>query len=143
MNYEKLRDYRNRNNPFAKLLNLVITEIRANYAVGEIRVSPDMLNPAGSVHGGCLFTLADSVGGSAASSCGMHITTVDANFHFLRAGLGTEKLIGKAREIKCGKTLMVYDVTVYDQSDTLLAEGIFTYMSLKKPLFPEEKQASD
>lgn len=139
MDYEKLKDYRNHNNPFAGLLNLVITDIRSNYAAGEISVSPDMLNPAGSVHGGCLFTLADAVGSAAASSGGMHITTVDSSFHFLRAGLGTEKLIGKAREIKCGKTLMVYDISVYDQSDTLLAEGIFTYMSLKKPIFPEEK----
>lgn len=140
MNYEKLKEYRNSHNPFASLLSLVITDIQDNYAAGEICVSPDMLNPAGSVHGGCLFTLADAVGSAAASSCGMHITTVDSNFHFLRAGLGTEKLIGKAREIKCGKTLMVYDITVYDQSDTLLAEGIFTYMSLKRPIFPEGKQ---
>ena len=35
MNYEKLKDYRNSHNPFANLLNLVITDIQANYAAGR------------------------------------------------------------------------------------------------------------
>lgn len=134
MDYESLKNYRNNNNPFAKLLNLVIVEIGSDHAWAEMTVSPDMLNPAGSVHGGCLFTLADAVGSAAASACGMHITTVDSNFHFLRAGLSTKKLVGKAREIKRGKTLMLYDITIFDQGETLLAEGIFTYMALKKPI---------
>ena len=129
MDYERLRELRNSTNPFARHLELTITAIRDGEAEAELPVTSDYLNPGGSVHGGCLYTLADAVGGAAASSCGMHIATVDSSFHFLRAG--------RARAIKRGKRLLVYEVTVYDDQDSLLAQGIFTYMPLSNPLFPE------
>lgn len=138
MDYEKLRELRNSTNHFARRLGLTITAIRDGEAEAELPVTSDCLNPGGSVHGGCLFTLADVAGGAAASSCGMHITTVDSSFHFLRAGLQTSHLTGKARAIKRGKRLLVYEVTVYDDQDSLLAQGIFTYMPLNKPSLPEQ-----
>lgn len=137
MDYERLRELRNSTNPFARHLGLTITAIRDGEAEAELPVTSDYLNPGGSVHGGCLYTLADAVGGAAASSCGMHIATVDSSFHFLRAGLQTSRLTGRARAIKRGKRLLVYEVTVYDDQDSLLAQGIFTYMPLSRPIFPE------
>lgn len=48
------------------------------------------MNPIGTVHGGCLFTLADAVCGIAASSLGGICTTVNSNIQFLNAGLLSE-----------------------------------------------------
>lgn len=134
MDYQKLLEWRNRGNAFSKILDLKITEISEGYAKAEIPVTKNHLNPIGSVHGGCLFTLMDAVGSAAASSHGFHVTTLDASIHYLRAGLNTTHLTAATREIKCGKKTMVYDISVEDQDGRVLSEGIFTYMSLGKEI---------
>lgn len=137
MDYKKLTELRNKTNPFAGYLNIKITNISEGAATAEMPITENCLNPGGSVHGGCLYTLADVAGGSAASSCGRQIVTADSSFYFLKAGLNTKHLTGKAREIKRGKRLMIYDVTIYDDQNQLLAEGTFTYAPLDIPIFSE------
>lgn len=130
MDYEKLKTYRNKTNAFANLIGMEVTEIRSGYASAQMPIHPNLLNPINSVHGGCLFTIADVVGGAAACSYGYNVTTLDSSFHYLRAGLNTRMLFAETKELKKGKRALVYDVSVYDQDRVLLAEGIFTYMSL-------------
>ena len=128
MDYEKLKSFRNINNNFAKLLVIELTELSNGYAKAEMKVTKELLNPIGSIHGGCLYTIADIAGGAAASSYGIHVTTIDGNFHYLRAGLNTKKLYATATEIKKGKKISV------DQDDVELAVGIFSFMSLGKAI---------
>ena len=87
MDFEKLKSFRNINNNFAKLLGIELTELSDGYAKATMKVTKEFLNPIGSLHGGCLYTIADIVGGAAASSYGIHVTTIDGNFHYLRARL--------------------------------------------------------
>ena len=68
MDYEKLKSFRNINNNFAKLLGIELTELSNGYAKAEMKVTKELLNPIGSIHGGCLYTIADIAGGAAASS---------------------------------------------------------------------------
>ena len=70
MDFEKLKEYRNRQNAFANFIGLAITEIRPGAAVTEMEITENHMNPIGSVHGGCLATMADVTGGAAASSYG-------------------------------------------------------------------------
>ena len=55
-------------NPYMKMLDMEFLEIGKGYAKGRIKLQPKHLNPYGSVHGGCLYSLADSVSGTAAST---------------------------------------------------------------------------
>lgn len=130
MDFEKLRTHRNMTNAFANLIHLEIEEISLGYARASVPISEDFLNPVGSVHGGCQFTLADVTGGAAAVSHGFQVVTLDSSFHYLNAGLDTAKITAEARELKSGKRTLVYDVSIKDQDGKLLSEGIFTYMSL-------------
>ncbi len=135
MNYDK--DMKNLDpviagNPFADLLNLHIIERGAGSARSEMIVKDLYLNPVGSVHGGCIFTLADVTCGAAARTRTPCVTTVDGNIHFLRPALNTSRLLGEARELKCGKKLLVYEVSIKDQDGKLIAEGMFTFMALDK-----------
>lgn len=134
MNCEKLKEYFNEKNAFCKFIGVKIVEIEEGYARGELVVKPEHLNPINSVHGGCHFTLADTIGGTAASSYGNYVTTVDSSFHYVRPAINTTKLIVTSREIKRGKKLLVYDVSVCNQDEVLLSEGIFTYMNLGKSI---------
>ena len=134
MDFEKLRLYRNIKNNFANLLGIKLSEISEGYAKAEMDVKTELLNPIGSLHGGCLYTIADIAGGAAASSYGIHVTTIDGNFHYLRAGINTKELYATATEIKKGKKISVYSISVKDQDDVELAVGIFSFMSLGKPI---------
>ena len=53
-------------NDFRKKIEMEITEARPGYAVGEIVLKPWHMNILGIVHGGVLYSLADTVGGTAA-----------------------------------------------------------------------------
>mgnify|MGYP000123330926 CR=1 FL=1 len=49
-------------NDFRKKIEMEITEARPGYAVGEIVLKPWHMNILGIVHGGVLYSLADTVG---------------------------------------------------------------------------------
>lgn len=135
INLEKVMHARNRDNRFAGLLGIRVVEMRRGYAKAAMELSEDVKNPIGSVHGGCLFTLADVVCGAAASSYGMQVTTLDCSFHFLRAGFDDcGELFGTAQAVKHGKRVTVLEAKVSDQTGRVLCTGIFTYMSIGKKL---------
>ena len=142
MDYEKLMRERNVKNAYARYNGIKVTAMSKGAATAEMSITDNMLNPYHIIHGGCLYTIADVAGGAAATSYGYKVTTVDSSFHYLRAGAGTTKLVATAREIKAGKTLLVFDISVMDQNGTLLAEGIFTYMSLGPLESSSESRAS-
>ena len=134
MDYEKIRDIRN-DESFGKRLGIRYTRVAAGEADAELPMREEFLNLHKTVHGGILLTLADVTGGTAACTHGSSVVTVDNSYHFLRAGANVSLLKAHAREIKAGKKIMVYDVSIYDQDDTLLGEGIFTYMPTGNPLY--------
>lgn len=130
IDFKKLIKQRNADNRFMLLVGVTITEMSTGYAAGEIILSECHRNLIGSVHGGCIFTLADSVSGAAAVSHGNKATTLSSDFHYLNPALDCKKLIAKATEIKYGKTINVFEVKVTDEKDRLLAQGTFSYFIL-------------
>jgi len=127
MDYEELRNKRNTMNPFPNNMGVYIEEISKGYARSTLKVDAPLLNIIGSIHGGCLYTMADATCGTAASSFGDKTTTVDSSFHFLRAGLDATVITCEANVIKAGRRLHVIEARIKDQNDVLLAEGIFTF----------------
>jgi acyl-CoA thioesterase len=134
MTYQEIMDLRNRSNFFAIKQGIKVTELNEGYAVVHVKITDELQNPTHSVHGGLLFTLCDVACGSAASSYGIQITTVDSSFHYLRAALNVSELFAEAREIKHGRRVMVFEADVTDSEDTLYCRGIFTIMKLDIPL---------
>ena len=139
MDYEALRKMRMEQNACARLMGAQITKIEEGYAKVEVAASPVLLNPQGSMHGGCLFTLCDIAGSSAAVSHGYQIATVDADIRYLNAGIGLKRATAQAREIKRGKKLLVYQIDVTDDSGKLLVVGMFSYMPLDREIVLEQR----
>ncbi len=134
MDYQRLLSKRNEENPFARELGIRTVEIRSGYARSELNIAERHLNFIGSVHGGCLFSLADTVCGSAAASHGFYCTTINGNINYLTAAIDVSRLIAEAREIKHGKRIDVYDVEIRDEKGTLLAQGTFSYFNLQEEI---------
>ncbi len=134
IDFEKLVKYRNDHNAFAQLIAIQVDEIHGGYARAHFDVTEKHMNPINSVHGGCLYSLADVVAGSAASSYGMKVTTMDSNMQYLRPAIDCTQIIGYAEAVKVGKRVAVYRIELRNQDETVLAIGTFTFMSLGVPL---------
>ncbi len=135
MEFQKLIDFRNGFPGFTKEMGMVVTEVEAGYARVEMELDGRSHNPIGSIHGGVIFAIADTAGGVAATSRGSYVTTVSGSINYLNPAMqGTKKLIAAAKELKAGKNILVYDVTVSDEKGRVIAETRMTYYSLHKPV---------
>lgn len=134
VNYKKMIEHINSLGGFAKDIGIKMISISKGYAKGEINISKSHLNPGESVHGGCIFTLADTVGGAAAWSRGNYVVTTSSNITYLNPAIESKKLIAIAKEIKFGKKILVYDVDIWDDSDRLIAKVTNSYYNIEKKL---------
>ena len=117
----------NRDQQFAFESGVLVTQVRSGYAKGVLQVRPDSFNPNGTVHGGALFTLGDTVAGAAAvfgrdQTC----VTVNSSIEYLRPARGPVVLC-EATPKKEGRTISVMEVTMRDQSGKTLATGTYTF----------------
>ena len=60
----------NKDNIYVQNLKIELVDMSLGYVKGKMMVTEDVLNPYGSVHGGCLYSLADIVSGIAACTYG-------------------------------------------------------------------------
>ena len=127
MTIEELRKRAQDSPGFIPLVGITFTEASLGYCKGELIVRPELANPYGMVHGGCIFTLADTIGGSAALTHGKPIVTVDSNIHYLSPAVNTAKLIAEAKEIKYGSKIAVYEVNIMNEHGNLLATSTMSY----------------
>ena len=133
-NFGKMIEHRNGLGGFASDIGIKILSISEGYAKAEINIEKKHLNPGNSVHGGCIFSLADTVGGTAAWSRGNYVVTSSSNINYLNPAIESKRLIGIAKEIKFGKKILVYDVEIWDEKDRLIAKVTNTYYNLGKKL---------
>jgi acyl-CoA thioesterase len=121
-------------NSFANYVGIRITACRQGYAVGEVDLRQEILNPLGIVHGGCLYTLADTTAGMAAATYGYACLTLSSDFHFLSPGSQTAKVIAEATLVHRGKTVLVFSVKITSDGGRELAAGTFSFFNTGKPL---------
>lgn len=116
---------------FRDKIGMITLERRPGYAKCEIEIKPWHLNVLGVIHGGVLFSLADTVSGTAAAASGEYrVTTVSGNINYLRAGKNTSKITAEAVEVKNGKTFSVCDAKIFDDKGALLATTTMTFYHL-------------
>lgn len=128
--FQKIFDERAKSNHFSNKMGLKTLEIEEGYAKTELELAEDHFNLIKAVHGGCLYTMADTTGGTAAWSYGGVYVTVNSSFSFLRPALNSKKLTCEANCIKRGKQICVVHVIIKDEKNTDICDGTFTYHSI-------------
>lgn len=111
-------------------LGIRYIQIEPGYAKAEMNVLTCHLNVLGGVHGGCLFTLADTTMGASIAAYGSHVTTVNSSINFLKKAQNTSKLIAEAKIVKHGRTFSVSDGKIFDDKGNLLATTTMTFFHL-------------
>ncbi len=129
---ERLRNFLNENDSFAKENNMQITLIREGYAEGVFSADARHRNGLGIIQGGALFTLADFTFAGALNSFGRKGVGMGSSVSFLRPGTGT-KFTAKANVLRCGKRTGVFTVEVYDEKENLILHSTMTGAILNEP----------
>lgn len=115
---------------FVSETGIYITEIKAGYARGYFGAQHRHSNPNGSIHGGMIFTLADTVAGAAAESQGRMVTTMNASVNFLKPAFEGNILSAEAKIRKDGKNVCVYDVDICNEKEELIVTATLTFFYL-------------
>lgn len=135
MDYQKMINWRNSLKEFGKTVGVEITKVDKGTAEGEVQLNETHLNPRGIVHGGCIFTLMDTVTACAAMTHGNAVTTSSCHVMFMRPVIQNSPSIkAVATEIKSGKSLLLYDSEVFSADGKLVAKATFTFFRLESKL---------
>lgn len=134
MDFQKFIEYRNTRNPFSQHMGLVTVDAAPGYARVIKTVTETDMNPFGNAHGGVYFALADTTAGAASATHGRKTVTINASYNYLRGAVLGDTLTAEAREVKAGRTIGVYEVTLKDQNDRLLGTGQFTFFMMDDEL---------
>lgn len=115
---------------YSNLTGIEILEAKDGRAVGRIVLEKKHMNPIGSVHGGCIFTMVDTVSGTAFVTTGKSCTTLSSNIDYLSAAINSKVLTATAEPARIGRHIAVYDVKVTDDCDRLIAKASVTFYVL-------------
>ena len=126
--WQDVMELANRPGTFTHGLGLHVTGIGDGWAEGELTAGAGMLNPLGIVHGGALVTLADTVCGTAAFTTGHMCVTLDCSMQYLAPASGA-RITCTATPRKLGKTVLVYEAVLTDDTGRTVATGVYTFFA--------------
>lgn len=122
-------------NTFTDYLGVELLKYEHGYCYTKLSIKPEFTNPIGGLHGGLLYTLADTTAGVAAVylGSGNAVTTVNGDMQFLRPALHLDTIFAEAKVIKDGKRLVFLDVLILTEDGTVLAKGSFIFARIPVP----------
>jgi 1,4-dihydroxy-2-naphthoyl-CoA hydrolase len=116
----------------AQLMGIQFVEATADRVVAQLAIRDDLRTVGGSLHGGTLMALADTVGATATVlnlPDGASTTTLESKTNFFAAGrAGIVR--AEATPLHRGKRTMVWQTRVTDQNGRMLSLTIQTQMVL-------------
>ena len=114
--------------PFDNQLGLEFTEISPDRTRAQLDVVPKLLQPMGIVHGGVYCAMVESLASVAAYTWMAarggdgSVVGVNNNTDFLRA-IGSGMIYGTAIPIHRGRRQQLWQVTIVDSDERLVARG--------------------
>ena len=106
---------------FSQWLGIFIIEIKEGYSKIKMTVRSEMVNGFGIVHGGITFSLADSAFAFACNNRNVLSVALDTGINFLKPVHVKDLLIAEAKELHNGKSTGLYNITVINQHEELVA----------------------
>lgn len=124
-------------NKYMQNLQIEILEMKLGYVKGKMMVKEDIMNPYGSIHGGCLYSLADIVTGLAACTYGVFSATIDGSMEYIIPAMNTEYIICESVEIRQGRHVSLYEANIYDDKGQLVDKARFSFYMMNRPVIKE------
>jgi acyl-CoA thioesterase len=122
------------NSPFWQLLDMDLIDVKKGYAKTKIPYSKKLHNANGVIHGGVIFSAADTA--VALALVGLVdrrdvLTTIEMKINYLKP-FESGEIIAEAKIIHKGTQTAIGDVDIRDSNGSLVAKAISTYAIIKK-----------
>ena len=109
------------NDKFSEWLGIEVDSISPGNCELHFTVRPEMVNGFGIVHGGIVFSAADSAFAFACNSHGRLTVALEVSISFTRPSKPGDKLRVVATEKYLGNKTSLYDISVYNEAKELVA----------------------
>ncbi|MBX9857096.1 MAG: hotdog fold thioesterase, partial [Gemmatimonadaceae bacterium] len=109
-----------RRDAFSQLLGMEVLEVGEGRAVLRMAVRENMVNGFGTLHGGALFSLADSAFAFATNGGGTLSVAIDMHLGIPAASYPGDVLVAVAVEQSQSNRLAFVDVTVRNQREQIV-----------------------
>jgi acyl-CoA thioesterase len=109
------------NDAFSLWLGIERLEEYQGYCKLKMKVRTEMTNGFGILHGGISFSFADSALAFACNSYGKHAVSIECSINHLYPIHDGDVLVAEAREKSRSTHLGLYEITVTNQNDKLVA----------------------
>lgn len=119
---------------FSQWLGISVIETTEGYSKIKMTVREEMLNGFGIVHGGIAFSLADSAFAFACNSRNNLSVALDTSINFIKPVHPGDELIAEAKELHNGRSTGLYQISIYNQNNHLVAQFKGTCYRTGKPL---------
>ena len=110
---------------------LVNVDIDNQICIMDAVIDKNSLNPAGIVHGGFMFGLADTTAGVLAHSLIGPSVTLNSTIDYFHPVTGN-KIEANAKCIKKGSKISVFDVSIFNDKNEIVARSTITYYHLNE-----------
>lgn len=122
---EELQNLVGNNDIVGKYFQVRVENFDENHAECSMPLTENHKNPLGIAHGGAIFSLADMCFEAACHASGRFCVNSQTSISFLNKGVG-DRLYAKAVLLKSGSKMVVYQITVTDIHNTVVAQGQIT-----------------
>jgi acyl-CoA thioesterase len=106
---------------FSQWLGLVVDESAPGYCRLHYQINDQMLNGFGIVHGGIVFSAADSAFAFACNSHGVLTVALDVSISYTRPARSGDVLFVEARETHLGNKTGLYEIRTTNAAGELVA----------------------
>jgi len=103
-------------------LGITVLEVREGYSRIQMSIRPEMVNGFGIVHGGVSFSLADSAFAFACNNRNQLSVALDTAINFTHPVQVGDQLTAEATELHHGKTTGLYQISIHNQQQSLVAQ---------------------
>lgn len=123
-NIEEAREFF-KHDKFALNSGIYIEQLDGNHCVCSMEITENHINGFGQVMGGAIFTLADLAFTAAMNNAYLPTVSLQTSIHFLSEVKG-KKLFAETSCVKDGRTTVVYNVNITDDTGRHIAQFVGT-----------------
>jgi acyl-CoA thioesterase len=106
---------------FSQWLGISIEKISKGYCVLKMQIRKEMLNGFSIAHGGISYSIADSALAFASNSHGRKAVSIETNISHTIALKENDIITATAEEVSLSEKIGIYNITVKNQNETIVA----------------------
>lgn len=127
MNHDQSSDYRStveklhRQDPFSNWLGIEILEIKEGFCIIRCRIREEMINGFGVVHGGIIYSLADTALAFSAATGGRVALALNNSISYTKKARLGDTLIARSEAVNTTNRTGLFDVRVTNETSDIIA----------------------